>query len=112
MMNKLSTTSLGGESGANYKFEVYSNETMFRQGLAGVYLIARRYKLPDGKFTLDPIYIGELADLSTLFGFHKKQDCFVKHGANCKCIHICTDPTQREYIVQDLIAYHEPHCND
>lgn len=111
-MNKLSTTTIGGESGANYKFDVYSNETMFRQGLAGVYLIARRYKLEDGKFTLDPIYIGELADLSILFGFHKKQNCFQKYGANCKCIHICNDPSQRKYIVTDLIEYHEPHCND
>ena len=111
-MNKLSTTTMGGDSGENYKFEVYSNETMFRQGISGVYLIARRFKLPDGKFTLDPIYIGELNDLSILFGFHKKQACFQKHGANCKCIYICSDPERRKYIVQDLIDYHEPHCND
>lgn len=112
MMNKLSTTSMGGESGANYKFEVYPYETMFRQGIAGVYLIAKRYKLPDGKFTLDPIYIGELSDLSTLYGFHKKQDCFLKHGANCKCIYISTDQKERQYIVQDLIEYYEPRCNE
>jgi len=111
-MNKLSTTSLLGASGESYKFDVYSSETLFRQGLSGVYLIAKRYKLDDGKFTLDPIYIGELADLSTLFGFHKRQNCFQRHGANCKCIYVCNDAELRKEIVEDLVEKHEPFCND
>lgn len=111
-MNKLSTTTLKGASGETYKFDVYSWETMFRQGLGGVYFIAKRYKLADGKFTLDPIYIAELADLSTLFGFHRKQDCFRRHGANCKCIYICSDPDLRQEIVDDLVEENEPFCND
>ncbi len=111
-MNKLSTTTLMGVSGESYKFDIYSSETMFRQGLGGVYLIAKRYKLEDGKFTLDPIYIGELADLSMLFGFHKKQSCFQKYGANCKCIYVCGDSGERKEIVEDLIEKHEPYCND
>lgn len=110
-MNKLSSTALLGISGESYKFDVYSYETVFGHA-GGVYLIAKRYKLADGKFTLDPIYIGELSDLSTLFGFHKKQACFQKHGANCKCIHVCNDSEQRKEIVEDLIEKHEPFCND
>lgn len=111
-MAKLSTTTLKGASGETYKFDVYSWETIFRHGLAGVYFIAKRYKLGDGQFTLDPIYIGELADLSVLFGFHKKQSCFQKHGANCRCIYVCSDSEQRKEIVEDLIEENEPYCND
>lgn len=110
-MNKLSTTSMLGASGESYKFDVYSSETIFNH-VGGVYLIAKRYKLADGKFTLDPIYIAELADLSTLFGFHKRQNCFQRHGANCKCIYLCSDSELRKEIVEDLIEKHEPYCND
>lgn len=110
-MEKLSSTVLKGMSDEDYKFDVYGWDTMFTQGLAGVYFIARRYKLEDGKYTLDPIYVGEMGDLSLLFGFHKRQKCFHEHGANCKCIYICKDPELRKYIVEDLIEFHEPYCN-
>lgn len=111
-MGKLSKTFLKGASGQQYRFDIYTWDTMFRQGLAGVYFIARRYKLSDGSFTLDPIYISERDDLSTLFGFHMKQNCFEKYGANVKCIYLSQDEARRKAIAKDLIEEHEPYCND
>lgn len=110
--SKISTANVKGASGEQYPFEVYSLETFFRQDLGGIYLIARRYKNAEGNFSLDPIFIGEMDDLSRLFGYHRKQKCFEQFYPNCKCIYLVKDPERRKVIVDDLIEELAPHCND
>jgi len=111
-MPKISKTQLMGASGEQYPFDVYSYDTMFREGLPGIYFIAHRYKLENNQFTLDPIFIGGTSDLSTLYGFHRKQKCFQEHAANVKCIYIIRDDERRKAVVEDLISHHQPYCND
>ena len=109
---KISTASFYGGSGDGYKFEVYNWDASFRQGLGAVYVIAQRYKLQNGKYTILPVYIAETADISTLMGFfHPKQSCFEKHAANCKCIYLSRDPERREWIVEDLLEEYDTSCN-
>jgi len=109
---KISKAKVKGASGEQYPFDVYTLETMFKEGLAGVYLVARRYKNPDGHFSLDPIFVGETEDLATIYGFHRKQACFEKYYPNCRCIYRVKDPERRKEIVEDLIEELAPHCND
>lgn len=110
-MGKLSTATLTDASDNRYQFDVYTMDSMFREGYPGVYMIARRYKLEDGQFTLEPLFVGESADLSTLYGYHPQQACIQKHGGNCKCIYHVKSKEKREAIVENLIAALGPHCN-
>lgn len=111
-MGKISNASFMGKSDEQYRFEVYSWDTVFKQGLGGIYVYAKRYKLDDGSFTLDPVYIGEKADLSLLMGIHPKQKCIQDNSANCKCIYQIPDEERRLWVLQDLLASYEPLCND
>lgn len=111
-MSKISTASFRGGSGTRYPFEVYNWDIFFREGLTGVYCIARRYKLEDGSFTLDPIYIGESEDLSKICGFHRKQACLQQYQANVRCVFQVQNPQRRQYIVQDLLEGYDVPCND
>ena len=111
MSKKVSTAEVTGASGRRYPFEVFNWETMFNPGIAGVYLIARRYKKADGKFALEPIYVGEREDIAPIFGYHPKQQCFEPYYPNCRCIYRVRDKETREFIVQDLIEELAPYCN-
>ena len=112
MAKKISTAKVIGASGRQYPFDVYDWDTIFRVGLAGVYMIARRFKKPDGNFELEPIYVGEREDLSLIFGFHKNQACIQKYYPNCRCIYLVKDADTRKEIVEDLIEKLAPHCNE
>lgn len=111
-MGKISNALFNGESGEQYRFEVYTMDTVFRTGLPGVFVIAHRYKLPEGHFTLDPIYVGEREDLSLLTGLLPNQRCIQQHKANVKCIFRKADEDRREYIKEDILDFYDPPCND
>lgn len=86
-------------------------DTVFRANLPGVFVIASRYKLPEGHFTLDPIYVGEKEDLSLVTGFLPNQRCIQKHNANVKCIFRKADEEARHWIMEDILLYYDPPCN-
>lgn len=108
-MAKISNALFKGGSGEQYRFEVYTLDTVFRSGVGGIYVFARRYKLGEG-FTLDPIYINIKDDFSTLVGYHPKQTCIEQQGGNCKCIYTTDDDDRKEYIMADLLDFYQPPC--
>ncbi len=112
MSAKISNALFKGDSGEQYRFEIFQLQTVFAEGVGGIYAYAKRYKLPDGNFTIDPIYIGEIDDFLTVVGYHPKQKCMEQYGYNCKCIYKVYDDKRREYVCQDLLDYYEPPCND
>jgi hypothetical protein len=60
----------------------------------------------------DAIYIGQTDNMTETFGTAAQPACFLKHEANCICVHPLTDPEQRIAVVQDLLGVHSTHCND
>ncbi|OIO60657.1 MAG: hypothetical protein COZ46_01360 [Verrucomicrobia bacterium CG_4_10_14_3_um_filter_43_23] len=112
MNHEISTAFFKGESEEKYKFTVYNWDIIFREGLRGVYIFGKRFKNSDGNFTLNPIFIGEMKDLHFLQGYHRKMDCIMKNGANCKCIYAVQNDARRVAICQDLIDNCDPPCND
>lgn len=111
MKGKISTAFFEGDSGERYRFEVYQMDTIFKQGISGVYVIARRSKLNES-FDLEPLFIGEMNDLYFLQGYHRAQNCYLKQGANCKCILIEEKKETRALVVEDLLHKYNPICNN
>ncbi len=110
-MARLGTLTLRGASGQQYVFDVYDFDTDF--GAFGtVYAITRRAEKEEGGYSHTTIYIGETGYLSTRFDGHHKEDCFIQHDRNCKCIHSDTDDDSRLAKEADLIANYNPPCND
>lgn len=110
-MARLGTLTLRGASGQQYVFDVYAFDTDF-EALGAVYAITRRTRKEDDSYSHTTIYIGETGDLSTRFDGHHKEDCFVQHDANCKCIHLDDDEDSRFAKEADLIDNLKPPCND
>ena len=110
-MTKLGTLTLKGASDQTYDFTVYSYDTEFN-AVGAVYEITRRQEKPEGGYNHTAIYIGETSDLSTRFDGHHKEDCFVQHNANCKCIHLDDAEDSRRAKEADLIDNFSPTCND
>ncbi len=60
----------------------------------------------------DAIYIGQTSSLADAFGAAVSLERFLKHEANCVCVHLLADPEQRIAVVEDLLGMHSTHCND
>lgn len=109
-MAKLGVLTLTGASGTKYQFNVYSYDTKFKE-MGAVYYISKRTKKSDGTGSHTKIYIGQTEDLSERFDDHHKEECFKKHGANCKSIHAESSEQKRLAIESDLIDALTPPCN-
>jgi hypothetical protein len=109
-MAKLSTLSLGAQSGRSYAFEVYPSGTTFKP-LGAVYAVGKRFPAGDGTYTQNVLYIGETADLSERFDDHHKAECFKSREANCINILLEGNHDTRLQIEADLIAKQNPPCN-
>lgn len=110
-MAKLSTMKFKGNSGMEYSFDVYPIETTWRDGVAAVYFVTRRYQKDDGKYYHEELYVGQTADLRTRHASHHRQGCFDRHNANCLCILQEPVEQQRLAIERDLIQGRNPTCN-
>lgn len=109
-MSKLSTAHFNGKSGDQYLFEIYSRDDIFREGMPGIYVLAKRYKLPNGNYTLDPLFIGEKADLSVVYGYHRNQNLLEEKGFNVKCVYEVRDEQRRKAVCNDLLDSYDPPC--
>ena len=110
------TRTLTGESGQEYKFDVYTFDvypidTDF-EPLGAIYCISKRVEKSDGTGRHTTIYIGQTGDLSERFDNHHKEDCFKLHNANCISIHFKSKKSNRLEIETDLIGAYNPPCND
>jgi hypothetical protein len=99
------TTTLTGESGHNYEFEVSALDAKL-DSVGAVYVITRVQD--DEHFVL---YVGETGDLSNRFDNHHKAKSFEEKGGDCLCIHLDGDIKSRQKKESDLIAHYRPLCN-
>lgn len=106
-MTMESTTTLNGESGLTYFFNISPFECLF-QPLGAVYTILAKNR-EIGAFTV--LYIGQTRDLSTLFGFHRKKACLAYYRGSHIGVHIEPDLITRSLIESDLIVNYKPVCN-
>lgn len=110
-MAKLATMKFRGASGREYSFDVYPFDTTWRDNVAAVYFVTRRYQKEDGKYYHDEIYVGETTNLKERFQKHHKIECFYRKNANCICILLESNLDTRLSIEADLISAHNPPCN-
>ena len=109
-ISKLDSITIEGQSRQRYCFRVYILGNQFKP-LPGVYLITARTTEPGERPKYAPLYVGETADLSTVFDHHKKQESFEMYLANTVGVLHEEDEARRMRIVFDLIARYRPPCN-
>ncbi len=110
-MTKLSKVTFTGESGEQYSFTAYSQDTTFN-AVGAVYLITHRVKDSAANHNHTMIYVGQTGDLSNRPSNHHKTDCFDTHDANCICIYPEENEDRRLSIETDLRRAYNPPCND
>lgn len=110
-MAKLSTIKFNGASGAEYSFDVYPLDTTWKDNVAAVYFVTRRYEKTDQKFSHDEIYVGQTDNLKERHANHHRERCFSSKSANCLCILLESLERNRLDIERDLIEGRNPPCN-
>lgn len=102
-----------GKSGRLYPFQVWPIDTRFKP-VAAVYFITKRAfrNRTYNTASHDAIYIGQTGSLADAFGAAVSLERFLKHEANCVCVHPLADPQQRIAAVDDLLGAHGTYCND
>ena len=100
-MARYGAINIAGKSGAPYKFQVYSLDTVFKRHRPAVYVVTRRRQMPDtGVFRHRRIGIDQTDDLRQLLA--QNSSFFGVPGANCICVHDETDARARLAIQKDL----------
>lgn len=108
----MATVDFKGKSGKKYTFDVCDIDTEWNDGISAIYIVTKRYKNSDKKFSHTKIYIGRTEDLKERHSNHHKEDCFVKNNANCICIYQEEDSQKLIDIETDLIQGSNTPCND
>ena len=109
-MAKIGSLVLVGKSKEHYTFQIYPLDQKFK-ALGAVYAITQQYRNDKGTHTHHVIYVGVTGDLSVRFESHHKEECFIRHKANCICVYLEGDEDSRLSIEDDLIKYYDPDCN-
>lgn len=108
-MNKLGVVRLTGKSGTKYKFGAYPLDTVFKKGMAGVYVVTKRVRKGSGAVKHREIQLGQTGDLG--LPLSEAAESFVTAGANCICVHGEKDEAVRRGIQQDLTGRHQAAGN-
>jgi len=96
-----------GVSGKSYQYTVHALETNWND-VPGNYIFA---KLDGNRWTA--IYIGETESFAKRLPNHEKWPCVRRYGATAIHAHVNNSGTQgRRNEEQDLIALHDPPCNE
>ncbi|MEM9774722.1 MAG: hypothetical protein AAF902_09095 [Chloroflexota bacterium] len=111
-MAKLGNITFQGTSGKNYRFSVYPFNTKFKEGIAAVYFITRRYELDDGSTGHEYLFVGGTGDIKAQLEDHPKTFGFNKYQANSICLLIEEDPEARKEIHSDLWKKYLPLINE
>ena len=102
-----------GKSGEKYYFHAWPLETRFKS-VGAVYFVTKRsfnnktYRIAGH----EGIYIGQTENLSDPVATPLRTERFMKHGANCVCVHLVADEERRLAVVRDLLAGHSTSCNE
>lgn len=99
------TTTLTGDSGDEYEFEVHALDANF-DAVGAVYAVTR--KEGDEHVVL---YVGQTGALSDRFDGHHKSGCFDEKDADCLCVHLDGNEDSRLKKESDLISRYHPTCN-
>ncbi|MBI5725264.1 MAG: hypothetical protein HZA50_14995 [Planctomycetes bacterium] len=101
-MNKIGKIKFNGKSGHRYYFNIYPLETVFDEGLSGVYVVTRR-KEGNSKsgFVHKRLSLGHSDDLHQPIA--DEDQPFAEQGANCICVYAEKDSDARQKIVDDLV---------
>jgi len=112
------TTSLTGQSGQKYVFNLYSFDAYDDikdawKSVPALYLFTRRY-VSNGAYYHTYIYLGETGDLSTRFLNHHKEDCIKQNSSNCIGIYtnVSTVEEERFAVEKDILLANSFPCND
>ena len=84
-MTSLGKATVKGESGNEYRFQVFPLGTRFRKA-SGIYLVTYRGRNAKGRVRHKILYIGQTEDLSQPFEQHRKAQDMRQRGANCICV--------------------------
>jgi hypothetical protein len=107
MGNLNRTLELKGASGNTYTFDVYTSNTVWRDGVACVYYVSKR----DSEGNHTHLYVGETEDMKDRHLDHHKQQCFERNGYNAISILRESSSNKRLQIEKDLIRALDPPCN-
>jgi hypothetical protein len=110
-MASLGKATFQGDTGNQYRFQVFPLNTRFRK-ISGIYLIAYRCNSKQGGHRHKILYVGNTEDFSQPFEKHRKAQNLVRLGANCICVQSDKSEESRLGKERDLIATFSPACND
>lgn len=96
-------TTWTGASGTIYKMKTFSLDTEVRPDIEGNYIFGERYKDPQGRIFVRPIYIGE-GILKNRIEFRIQEGRVQQKGCNCFCAMINDNEASRKFIEDDLLA--------
>ena len=98
----MANISAKGHSGQTYSFQLFPFETKFNP-VSAVYMF-----LKDNA----ALYIGKAKDLNNRMANHHKEDQAKRLGANRIAILQVGTEAERDRMERDLIASHQPACNE
>jgi hypothetical protein len=110
-MTSLGKAKFKGESGNEYRFQVFPLGTRFRKA-SGIYLVAYRGRSNKGRARHKVLYVGQTEDLSQPFRQHRKAQDLQQRGANCICVQSDASEESRLAKERDLVCRFSPVCND
>lgn len=105
-MRKLGVTSMKGNSGKEYEFNVYPGDMRFNDFIPGVYLISKQ-----DNDESSAIYLGESDNVDVTLQSHEKQSCFDEHNYNRIAFYKNASREVRESIVKDLLPTMDLLCS-
>lgn len=102
-MPSLGTVTLAGKTGKAHKFRVYPLGTVFKKGLAGVFVLTERtLRDTTGSMRHRPLFVGQSGDLRQPHA--GAANALTKGSANCICVCAEPDAGLRQGIQEDLGA--------
>jgi len=107
-MTGTKTTTLNGESGITYYFDLTPWGRPFPP-VGAVYTVLNRNPIL-GSYTV--LYIGQTSNLNVRFNHHYGQDCFDRPHKTHVGIHVEPSEAARRQKVSDLIGNYKPVCNE
>ena len=107
-MARISTMTFTGQSGAEYKFEVWPRDTIFPD-VGGVYIFSKR----DSQRRHTVLYVGQTNSFKDrrLQHHEKWKECANQRGGNVICTYQESSTVRRLKIESDLIDEYDPPCN-
>ena len=105
-MTKEATITLLGVTGKRYSFDIYP------WGARPLDIGGAVYAVLEGSLTdYYVLYIGETAQLRTVFDDHPKHACFDLHGKTHVAVHPEASEAKRLTVEANLLTQYHPICN-